>query len=104
MLSYIISLLVVVFTALGALFGLLKGFRKSVVRLISVICSALLAFVLSAPIARLFINKETVADVIYSLGISETYNELVAASPALGELIGAIPAAIIAPIEVASRG
>ena len=88
---------VMVCTFLGALFGLAKGFKKSIVRIVSVILAGFLAYIFATPIAKIFINDGTIREVVAMLDFEETYNELVAASPALGELFAILPVAIVAP-------
>lgn len=98
MLSIIFTILVVAATLIGAAFGLIKGFTKSTIRIISVLLAILISFFIAVPISKLFINSENLDLLISNLEMTEAYNELVEASPALGELFTAIPIAIIAPI------
>lgn len=98
MLSIIFTIIVVAATLIGAAFGLIKGFTKSTIRIISVVLAILISFIIAVPISKLFINEENLSVIISNLGMTETYNELVEASPALGELFTALPVAIVAPI------
>ena len=98
LLSFSFLITVMVFTVLGALLGLARGFKKSIVRIISVILSGVLAYLLAAPIAKLFINENSIHSIVSALNFEETYNELVTASPALEELFAALPIAIVAPL------
>ena len=98
MLSIVFTLTVLAATLIGAAFGLLKGFTKSTIRLASVVLAVLIAFIIAAPVSRIFINNENLNALISMLEFTEMYNEIVEASPALGELFTALPVAIIAPI------
>lgn len=98
MLSISVTLAVLFFVILGALFGFVKGFKKSVLRLITVVIAAILAYFVSVPITGLFVTKNNVYSLIEMFGATETYNELIAASPAAEELVCALLASVIATI------
>ena len=96
MISISVTLAVLFFVILGALFGFVKGFKKSVLRLITVVIAAILAYFVSVPITGLFVTKNNVYSLVEMFGATETYNELIAASPAAEELVCALLASVIA--------
>ena len=97
-LSLAISSLIIISMAVGALFGFFRGFRRTIVTLISVVAAAALSFAFSALIAKIFINNESVIKLFTAINMMDVYNELSDVSPALIELIGSIPVAIVAPL------
>lgn len=98
MISMSVTLTVLFFVILGALFGLAKGFKKSVLRLITVAVSAIVTYFISGPITRLFITKKNIHSLAGLLNFEENYNDLIAVSPAAEELICALVAAIVTTI------
>ena len=92
-----ITLFVIVSAVLGALIGLWKGFRKTLSGLIAVIVAALVSLLVIPPILRAILTADKARMIAEALGFMDTYSELAAASPALEDLLLALPAAIIAP-------
>ena len=82
----IITGIVIICILIGALFGLMKGLKKATVRLITVVGAALIAGIISTPIAKILVNKRIVSDIMEYLQISDIYHELISASPAIDEL------------------
>ena len=97
-LSFAISSLIIVSILGGALFGFIRGYRRTIVTLISVVVAALISFAFSAIIAKAFINSESIVKLFTTFDMMELYNELSGVSPALIELLGALPVAVVAPI------
>ena len=97
--SFATTLSVLFFTFCGMIFGFAKGFKKSILSLITVILAALGAFFLSPPIAKLIVNEKTVQALFQALEPvvgADFYEQLSAASPSTMELIIAVGNAIIA--------
>lgn len=92
-----ITLFVIISAILGALIGLWKGFRKTLSGLIAVIVAALVSLLVIPPILRAILTEDKARMIAEALGFMDTYSELAAASPALEDLLLALPAAIIAP-------
>ncbi len=93
-----ITLFVIVSAVLGALIGLWKGFRKTLSGLVAVILAALLSLFITPPILRAALSEDKAKMLAEALGFMDTYSELAAASPALEDLLLALPAALVAPI------
>lgn len=98
MISISVTLTVLFFVILGALFGLAKGYRKSVLRLITVAGSAIIAYCFSIPITKMLVTKKNINLLVAWLGLENDYNELVAISPAAEELIRALAISVIVTI------
>ena len=96
--SLAVTLFVFICAVIGALFGLNRGFKRSIVTLIGAIVSAVLAFFLAVPVSKLIITPQMIETVLQNLGALEIYNELISASSSLKEIVIMLPAAIIAPI------
>ena len=56
--SFTVTLAVLIAMLIGALFGLWRGFSKAVIRLASVILAAVLTFFLAVPITGAFVTNQ----------------------------------------------
>ena len=93
-----ILIFVLLWSFLGALIGLWKGIRKTVSSIIAVILAGITSMLISPPIVKLFFTQDNLFKIVDVLEMTETYNELVAASPAIEELLLALPVTLIAPL------
>ena len=93
-----ILIFVIVSALLGMLIGLWKGARKKIAGIAATILSVIISLIIAPLIVKLAVTEETVHALIELAGFTAQYNELVAASPAVSELILGIPVALVAPL------
>lgn len=93
-----VLIFVLICAVLGMLIGLWKGPRKKIAGITAILLSAIISLLITPPILKLFITDNTVATVVELLNFTAQYNELIAASPSVAELITGIPVALAAPL------
>lgn len=83
---------------LGLLSGLIVGARKKIAG-ISAIILAVIASMITIPIlVKIFATPENVAQLVELVGLTKEYNEIIAISPSVAELVVGLPIALAAPI------
>lgn len=90
-----------VFVAISALFGLVRGLNKAVIRLITLVLAVILTFVIAGPITTQIaqsvkIDGLTLGEMIAeTLGSTDMFYDIFEAVPLVQELVEAVPAFVI---------
>lgn len=98
MAALILTLLFVAVVVINALFGLIRGLNKSVIRIMTLVLAVILTFVIAGPVSKLIaskviINGESLGQLLLSsISGSEMIDIILDSTPLLKEAILVIPA------------
>ena len=84
--------------AIDLLFGLLKGMRKVVAGIGTIVLSAITSLILTPVIMKAVLTEELTMSLVDMAGIADSYGELMQVSPSVQDLILGLPMAIVGPI------
>ena len=83
---------------LGLLGGLIVGARKKIAGISAIILSVIASMITIPILVNVFATPENVAMLVELIGFTKEYNEIIAISPSVADLIVGIPIALVAPI------
>ena len=90
-----ITTLVVIAMAFGILTGVSKGYKRSIVKMLSTLAAAVLAFIVAMFVAKSFAGEAFLEKFMTSMELQGIYTEISDVSDSIVEIIQSIPAAII---------
>ena len=93
-----ILIFVLLVAAIDLLFGFLKGMRKVVAGIATIVLSAVTSLIFTPIIMRSILTEELALSIVNMIGIADSYSELMQVSPSLQDLILGLPIAIVGPI------
>ena len=93
-----ITTLVVIAMAFGILTGVSKGYKRSIVKMLSTLAAAVLAFIVAMFVAKSFAGEAFLEKFMTSMELQGIYTEISDVSDSIVEIIQSIPAAIITPV------
>ena len=97
MIPYVL-LFILISAVFGMLIGIWKGARKKIAGIFAIIASVILSMLITPPLIKLFVTDENLKMLVELFGFTSQYNELLAVSPSVAELIRGIPIAFAAPL------
>ena len=93
-----VLIFVLLVAAVDLLFGFLKGMRKVVAGIATIVLSAITSLILTPVILRAILTEEFALSLVDMLGAADTYSEIMQVSPSLQDLMLGVPVAIVGPI------
>ena len=93
-----VLIFILLVVAVDLLFGFLKGMRKVVAGIATIVLSAITSFILTPIILRAILTEELALMIVDTIGSGDAYSELIRVSPSLQDLMLGLPAAIVGPV------